>query len=47
VEIHIPVPEDADSPKFKTTVGTVKYTPEDNEIVWNMKSFPVSVAKLR
>jgi len=40
VEIHIPVPPDADSPKFKTTVGTVKYTPEDNEIVWNMKSFP-------
>lgn len=40
VEIHIPVPPDADSPKFKQTVGVVKYTPEDNEIVWNMKSFP-------
>ncbi|KAJ7381548.1 AP-1 complex subunit mu-1, partial [Desmophyllum pertusum] len=27
VEIHIPVPPDADTPKFKTTVGVVKYTP--------------------
>ncbi|XP_073259614.1 AP-1 complex subunit mu-1-like [Porites lutea] len=40
VEIHIPVPPDADSPKFKTSVGVVKYVPEENEIVWNMKSFP-------
>ncbi|KAK2569783.1 AP-1 complex subunit mu-1 [Acropora cervicornis] len=40
VEIHIPVPPDADSPKFKTSVGVVKYVPEENEVVWNMKSFP-------
>ncbi|XP_028403743.1 AP-1 complex subunit mu-1-like [Dendronephthya gigantea] len=40
VEIQIPVPADADSPKFKTTVGTVKYAPETNVIVWNIKSFP-------
>ncbi len=40
VEIIIPVPHDADSPKFKTTIGSVKYTPEVNSVVWNMKSFP-------
>lgn len=42
VEIHIPVPTDADSPKFKTTVGSVKWVPENSEIVWSIKSFPVS-----
>lgn len=41
VEIHIPVPNDADSPKFKTTVGSVKWVPENSEIVWSIKSFPV------
>ncbi|KAG9350690.1 hypothetical protein JZ751_024579 [Albula glossodonta] len=40
VEIHIPVPTDADSPKFKTTVGSVKWIPENSEIVWSIKSFP-------
>lgn len=39
VEIIIPVPWDADSPKFKTTIGNVKYAPEKNSIVWNIKSF--------
>lgn len=42
MEIHIPVPTDADSPKFKTTVGSVKWVPENSEIVWSIKSFPVS-----
>ncbi|KAJ8982974.1 hypothetical protein NQ317_001414 [Molorchus minor] len=32
VEIVIPVPHDADSPKFKTTIGSVKYAPEQNAI---------------
>jgi len=40
VEILIPVPEDADSPKFKSTVGTVKYAPEKNCIIWTIKQFP-------
>ncbi|XP_066922107.1 AP-1 complex subunit mu-1-like [Clytia hemisphaerica] len=39
VEIIIPVPQDADSPKFKTTIGNVKYAPEKNAVVWNIKSF--------
>ncbi|KJE88774.1 AP-1 complex subunit mu-1 [Capsaspora owczarzaki ATCC 30864] len=40
VDIVIPVPSDADSPKFKTTIGTVTYSPEKNAIVWNIKQFP-------
>ncbi|XP_037087320.1 AP-1 complex subunit mu-1 [Pollicipes pollicipes] len=40
VEIIIPVPNDADSPKFKTTIGSVKYVPEKTCIVWSIKSFP-------
>ena len=43
VEIIIPVPTDADSPKFKTTIGSVKYVPEKTCIVWSIKSFPVGV----
>jgi len=40
VEILIPVPSDADSPKFKTTIGHCKYAPEQNAVVWTIKSFP-------
>ncbi|XP_063711494.1 AP-1 complex subunit mu-1-like [Symsagittifera roscoffensis] len=40
VEIVVPVPSDADSPKFKTSVGSVKYIPEDSTVVWYIKSFP-------
>ena len=40
VEIIIPVPHDADTPKFKTSIGSVKYTPEINCVVWTIKSFP-------
>ncbi|XP_064626079.1 AP-1 complex subunit mu-1 isoform X2 [Lineus longissimus] len=40
VDIVIPVPQDADSPKFKTTVGSCKYSPESNTVVWTIKSFP-------
>ncbi|XP_049514198.1 AP-1 complex subunit mu-1-like [Dermacentor silvarum] len=40
VEIVIPVPHDADTPKFKTTVGNVKYAPEQNAVIWSVKSFP-------
>lgn len=41
VEISVPVPNDADSPKFKTNIGSAKYLPEKNTVVWNIKSFPV------
>ncbi|XP_018417894.1 PREDICTED: AP-1 complex subunit mu-2 isoform X2 [Nanorana parkeri] len=40
VEISIPVPSDADSPKFKTSVGSAKYVPEKNVVIWTIKSFP-------
>jgi AP-1 complex subunit mu len=40
VEIYIPVPEDADSPKFKATMGTVTYLPEKNCCLWKIKQFP-------
>merc|ERR1712178_353290 len=39
VEIFIPVPPDADAPSFKTSVGTVKYAPERDAIVWSVKQF--------
>uniref|UniRef100_A0A0K0F7E9 MHD domain-containing protein n=1 Tax=Strongyloides venezuelensis TaxID=75913 RepID=A0A0K0F7E9_STRVS len=40
VEVMIPVPSDADSPKFKTTVGSVRYAPEHSAFIWTIKSFP-------
>jgi len=39
VEIAIPVPPDADSPQFKTTIGSVKYSPERDAIIWSIKQF--------
>ncbi|XP_072129630.1 AP-1 complex subunit mu-1-like isoform X3 [Mobula birostris] len=40
VEIFVPVPSDADSPKFKTSTGNAKWLPEKNVVVWSIKSFP-------
>uniref|UniRef100_H2S4P7 AP-1 complex subunit mu-2 n=1 Tax=Takifugu rubripes TaxID=31033 RepID=H2S4P7_TAKRU len=40
VEVRVPVPSDADSPKFKTSTGNAKYVPEKNLVVWTIKSFP-------
>ncbi|KAJ3222829.1 AP-1 complex subunit mu-1 [Clydaea vesicula] len=40
VEIIVPVPDDADTPKFKTTVGNATYVPELNAVVWKIKQFP-------
>ncbi|KAK2703403.1 AP-1 complex subunit mu-1-like [Artemia franciscana] len=40
VEVIISVPQDADSPKFKATVGSCKYAPEQNAVIWTIKSFP-------
>jgi len=39
VQIFIPVPPDADSPKFKASIGTVEYDPAKNAIVWTIKQF--------
>ncbi|KAI1700126.1 adaptor complexes medium subunit family domain-containing protein [Ditylenchus destructor] len=40
VEIVVPVPRDADTPRFKAAIGSAKYTPETNSFVWHIKSFP-------
>lgn len=37
VEISIPVPDDADSPKFKSSLGNVKWKPELSAVVWRLK----------
>lgn len=42
VSIMVPVPSDADSPKFKTSTGSAKWVPEKSVVQWNIKSFPVS-----
>jgi len=39
VEIHIPVPSDVDSPSFKTSIGTVRYIPDQDCIVWSVEQF--------
>jgi AP-1 complex subunit mu len=39
VEILIPIPEDADSPKFKYSHGSMKWIPEKSHIVWKIKQF--------
>jgi len=39
VEIIIPVPPDADSPKFRKSIGEVRYAPEQDAIVWSIKHF--------
>ncbi|KAK2086487.1 AP-1 complex subunit mu-2 [Saguinus oedipus] len=40
VEILVPLPSDADSPRFKTSVFSAKYVPEKNVMIWSIKSFP-------
>ncbi|WVR09541.1 hypothetical protein IAU60_006610 [Kwoniella sp. DSM 27419] len=37
VEIYVPVPDDADSPKFRTSVGSVVYAPEKSAFIWKIK----------
>ncbi|KAI1709015.1 adaptor complexes medium subunit family domain-containing protein [Ditylenchus destructor] len=40
VEVIVPVPSDADSPKFKSPIGSAKYAPEIGAFVWTIRSFP-------
>jgi AP-1 complex subunit mu len=39
VEILIPVPSDVDSPNFKTSIGSVKYIPGKDAMLWTIKQF--------
>jgi AP-1 complex subunit mu len=40
VTIHIPVPPDVDTPKAQCTAGRMRYSPNDNALVWTIKQFP-------
>lgn len=40
VEVIIPIPEDADTPKFVPEYGTVKWIPEKSCVIWKLKTFP-------
>lgn len=40
VEVIIPIPDDADSPKFNPEYGSVKWIPEKSCLVWKLKTFP-------
>ena len=39
MEILVPVPEDADTPRFRTNIGSVHYAPEKSAIIWKIKQF--------
>lgn len=39
VEIIVPVPDDADTPRFRTNIGSVHYAPEKSAIIWKIKQF--------
>ncbi|CAG8630258.1 10913_t:CDS:2, partial [Scutellospora calospora] len=39
VEIYVPVPDDADTPKFRSSIGSVNYAPEKSCLVWKIKQF--------
>jgi len=39
VRILVPVPPDADTPRFKCSLGTAAYAPELNAIQWTIKQF--------
>lgn len=40
VEIDLPVPADATSPTIRTSIGAATYSPENDTILWKIKSFP-------
>ncbi|XP_057804297.1 AP-1 complex subunit mu-2-like [Salvia miltiorrhiza] len=40
VTIELPMPPDATSPSIKTSMGSAKYAPEKDALLWTIKSFP-------
>jgi AP-1 complex subunit mu len=40
VTIRVPVPPDVDTPKAQCTAGRMRYSPNDNALVWTIKQFP-------
>lgn len=37
VEVYVPVPDDASSPRFRASIGSVHYVPEKSAFVWKLK----------
>lgn len=40
VQIRVPVPPDVDTPKAQCSAGRMRYSPNDNALVWTIKQFP-------
>ncbi|TYI51317.1 hypothetical protein E1A91_D12G167600v1 [Gossypium mustelinum] len=40
VEIAVPVPTDASSPNIRTSMGSAAYAPENDALMWKIRSFP-------
>ena len=40
VEIELPVTSDATNPIVRTSMGSAAYAPENDSLVWKIKSFP-------
>ncbi|KHG01625.1 AP-1 complex subunit mu-1-I [Gossypium arboreum] len=40
VEIAMPVPTDASSPNIRTSMGSAAYAPENDALMWKIRSFP-------
>lgn len=40
VVIEVPTPSDASNPKIRTSMGSAKYAPEKDALLWKIKSFP-------
>lgn len=44
VVVSIPVPADAHTPRYKSTIGKCSYVPDKNTIEWRTKTFPGGAA---
>ncbi|PWA82344.1 AP-1 complex subunit mu-1 [Artemisia annua] len=40
VQINIPVPSDATKPIVRTSMGSASYAPEQDSLIWRIKTFP-------
>ncbi|XP_072993656.1 AP-1 complex subunit mu-2-like isoform X2 [Typha latifolia] len=40
VEIEVPVPSDATNPNVRTSMGSAAYAPENDALLWKIRSFP-------
>ncbi|CAI0447511.1 unnamed protein product [Linum tenue] len=47
VEIMLPVPSDATNPNVRTSMGSAIYAPENDALIWKIRSFPGSKVKER